>query len=125
MAERLLVVEDEVKLAGLLRDYLAQEGYEVSVLHRGDQVEDWMREHGVRAASSGEACQSCHREQFCASCHGKSVAALPSTLSFANPFTPSVHRAGFASRHSLEAKSEPGACATCHQPDRCIAPTPC
>ena len=25
MAERLLVVEDEVKLAGLLRDYLAQE----------------------------------------------------------------------------------------------------
>jgi two-component system response regulator BaeR len=47
MAERLLVVEDEVKLAGLLRDYLAQEGYEVSVLHRGDQVEDWMREHGA------------------------------------------------------------------------------
>lgn len=47
MAERLLVVEDEVKLAGLLRDYLAQEGYEVSMLHRGDQVEDWMREHGA------------------------------------------------------------------------------
>ena len=47
MAERLLLVEDEVKLAGLLRDYLAQEGYEVSMLHRGDQVEDWMREHGA------------------------------------------------------------------------------
>lgn len=82
---------------------------------------DWIREHGVRAASSGEVCQSCHREQFCASCHGKTVAVLPSTSSFANPFTPSVHRAGFSSRHSLEAKSEPGACQTCHQPDRCIA----
>jgi two-component system response regulator BaeR len=47
MAERLLVVEDEVKLAGLLRDYLAQEGYAVSMLHRGDEVEPWVREHGA------------------------------------------------------------------------------
>jgi two-component system response regulator BaeR len=45
--ERLLVVEDEVKLAGLLRDYLVQEGYDVSLLHRGDEVEAWMRTHGA------------------------------------------------------------------------------
>lgn len=47
MAERLLVVEDEVKLAGLLRDYLVQEGYDVAVLHRGDEVEEWVRAHGA------------------------------------------------------------------------------
>jgi two-component system response regulator BaeR len=47
MAERLLVVEDEVKLAGLLRDYLVREGYEVALLHRGDEVEAWVREHGA------------------------------------------------------------------------------
>jgi two-component system, OmpR family, response regulator BaeR len=47
MSERVLVVEDEPKLAGLLRDYLVQEGYEVSVLHRGDEVEPWMRAHPV------------------------------------------------------------------------------
>jgi two-component system response regulator BaeR len=47
MAERLLVVEDEIKLAGLLRDYLAQEGYEVAMLHRGDEVEEWVRTHGT------------------------------------------------------------------------------
>jgi two-component system response regulator BaeR len=47
MAERILIVEDEEKLAGLLRDYLAQEGYEASVLHRGDEVEGWMRSHPV------------------------------------------------------------------------------
>jgi hypothetical protein len=82
---------------------------------------DWIREHGLRAASSGEVCSSCHREQFCASCHGQAVAALPATQRFANPFTPSVHRGGFASRHSLEAKSEPGSCNTCHQPDRCAS----
>ena len=47
MAERLLIVEDEVKLAGLLRDYLVQEGFDVSMLHRGDDVEDWVRTHGA------------------------------------------------------------------------------
>jgi two-component system response regulator BaeR len=47
MADRILIVEDEEKLAGLLRDYLAQEGYEVSVLHRGDEVENWVRAHGT------------------------------------------------------------------------------
>ena len=47
MAERILIVEDEAKLASLLRDYLAQEGFEVAVLHRGDEVEAWVREHPV------------------------------------------------------------------------------
>ena len=45
MAERILIVEDEEKLAGLLRDYLAQEGYQVSVLYRGDEVEAHQRGH--------------------------------------------------------------------------------
>ena len=47
MAERILIVEDEEKLARLLRDYLVQEGFEVSVLHRGDEVEPWVRENSV------------------------------------------------------------------------------
>jgi two-component system, OmpR family, response regulator BaeR len=47
MSERILVVEDEVKLAGLMRDYLVQEGFEVSLLHRGDEVEAWVRTHPV------------------------------------------------------------------------------
>jgi two-component system response regulator BaeR len=45
--DRVLIVEDEAKLAGLLRDYLVQEGYEVTVLHRGDEVEPWVSTHGV------------------------------------------------------------------------------
>jgi two-component system response regulator BaeR len=47
MSNRILIVEDEEKLAGLLRDYLTQEGFEVAMLHRGDQVEDWVRAHGT------------------------------------------------------------------------------
>ncbi len=81
---------------------------------------DWLHEHGTRAASSADLCQTCHQEKFCASCHGVTVAVLPATLHFADPFTASVHRAGFASRHSLEAKADPGACQQCHQPSRCM-----
>ena len=47
MADRILIVEDENKLAALLRDYLTQEGFEVSMLHRGDEVEEWVRTHGT------------------------------------------------------------------------------
>jgi len=47
MPDRILIVEDESKLAALLRDYLVQEGFDVSVLHRGDEVEPWMAEHEV------------------------------------------------------------------------------
>ena len=82
---------------------------------------DWPRDHGTSAASSGDLCQSCHREQFCANCHGKTCAALPATRRFTDPFTPSVHRAGFAARHALSARAEPGACATCHSTERCTS----
>ena len=80
---------------------------------------DWLREHGVRAASSGDLCETCHQQSFCASCHGQTAPALPATRRFADPITPTIHRAGFATRHALEAKSDPGACTTCHAPDRC------
>jgi len=45
VADRILIVEDEAKLAALLRDYLVQEGFEVTVRHRGDEVEPWVRGH--------------------------------------------------------------------------------
>lgn len=82
---------------------------------------DWLREHGTRAASSGDVCASCHQASYCASCHGVTTPALPATRRFADPFAASVHRAGFAARHSLEARSAPGACTTCHAPARCVA----
>jgi len=82
---------------------------------------DWLREHGTRAASSGDLCQSCHQDKFCAACHAANAVVLPATLHFADPFAPSIHRAGFAARHALEARAEPGACTTCHAPERCAS----
>ncbi|HXJ78810.1 MAG TPA: response regulator [Candidatus Methylomirabilis sp.] len=47
MPDRILIVEDETKLAELLRDYLVQDGFEVAMLHRGDEVEPWVAAHDV------------------------------------------------------------------------------
>jgi predicted CXXCH cytochrome family protein len=97
---------------------LAEEGVppQSHLVHEGD----FLREHGVRAASSADLCSTCHSERFCGSCHGTKVPALPSRLAFDQPGQASVHRAGFAARHSIEASAQPGACASCHQPEACL-----
>jgi hypothetical protein len=84
------------------------------VVHEGDFV----REHGVRAASSRDLCASCHGEPFCASCHGVSVAALPWRFGFDKPAMTGLHRAGFAQRHADEARANPGLCTSCHAEER-------
>jgi two-component system, OmpR family, response regulator BaeR len=43
----ILIVEDEDKIAELLRDYLRQQGYETHRLARGDEVEAWARANPV------------------------------------------------------------------------------
>ena len=45
MTEKILIVEDEPKLAALLADYLKASGFEVSTLFEGTQVEAWVREN--------------------------------------------------------------------------------
>ncbi len=40
-----LIVEDEPKLATLLRDYLQASGYVATMLHEGNAVADWVRQH--------------------------------------------------------------------------------
>ena len=46
MTEHILIVEDEEKIADVLRDYLRLEGYETTHLNRGDQVVEWVRSNG-------------------------------------------------------------------------------
>jgi two-component system response regulator BaeR len=46
MPTHILIVEDEPKIAALLRDYFTQAGYRVDVLGRGDEVEAFVTRHG-------------------------------------------------------------------------------
>jgi len=81
---------------------------------------DFVREHGVRAASSRDLCASCHSERSCAACHGQNVPALPARLAFDETRLSGLHRAGFKSRHSEEARAQPGLCSSCHSESSCI-----
>lgn len=45
MTEKILIVEDEVKLAQLLSDYFTQAHYLVDCLHEGDLVIDWVKKN--------------------------------------------------------------------------------
>ena len=40
--QHVLIVEDEIKLASLLRDYLVQNSFTVSMLHNGAEVDTWL-----------------------------------------------------------------------------------
>jgi two-component system response regulator BaeR len=44
IGQNILIAEDEIKIAGILRDYLAMAGYQVSCLHRGDLVVPYVRQ---------------------------------------------------------------------------------
>lgn len=75
MAERILVVDDEVKIAEVLRDYLLQQGFDVSCLHRGDEVEAWVRQQRpalvildlmLPGKNGLDICQSLRRFSSCA-----------------------------------------------------------
>lgn len=80
---------------------------------------DWLHEHGARAGTAAEVCASCHKQTFCADCHGVTAPVVPARLHVEDPFRASVHRAGFRARHAIEARAEPGMCATCHAPTVC------
>jgi len=45
MSQHILIVEDEVKLAKLLQDYLVQSGFSVAMVHDGLEVEKWLAEN--------------------------------------------------------------------------------
>lgn len=44
-AKRILIVEDELKIAQLLADYLVGSSFEPHQLHRGDRVKAWLASH--------------------------------------------------------------------------------
>ena len=45
MSALILIVEDETKLAEVVRDYLHRDGFETHLCHQGDEVLPWLADH--------------------------------------------------------------------------------
>ena len=45
MNPTILIVEDETKLAEVVRDYLHRDGYETALIHHGDEALPWLADH--------------------------------------------------------------------------------
>lgn len=82
--------------------------------------DDYVARHGAQAAAAADLCATCHKQDFCSGCHGKTAPTLAARLAPADPLATSAHRPAFIARHGEAARIEPGACASCHQPDRCL-----
>ena len=81
----------------------------------------WMRRHGDSARTSGAQCELCHAQVQCDSCHDATKHLVPAQ---ANPELIDrnlPHRGDFVARHSLEARSQPGSCFSCHATTECEA----
>ena len=42
MTQHVLIVEDEAKIASLLKDYLVQSGFEATIIHDGADDDEWL-----------------------------------------------------------------------------------
>jgi hypothetical protein len=79
----------------------------------------FFRDHGLAAARHQDVCNECHTQSDCARCHDQSQ-----PMGLAEVFPDRVgrnliHRADFVVRHTIEARSQQGQCARCHQPSFC------
>lgn len=75
MIERLLIVEDDDKIAEVLRDYLTQYGYEVDRLARGDEVDARVRAHPPHLILLDLMLPGCNGLEVCK--HLRSWTAVP------------------------------------------------
>ena len=47
MTQKILIVEDEVKIASLLQDYLQQNQFDTHCIHHGGEVADWFKSNNA------------------------------------------------------------------------------
>ncbi len=61
----ILIVEDERKIAELLRDFLRQSGFQTSIVNRGDEVIPWLKKHEVDMILLDLMLPGMHRIEVC------------------------------------------------------------
>jgi hypothetical protein len=75
---------------------------------------DFYSKHRFYAASSRQACASCHQESFCSDCHAHKEEIKPSDKFTDSPERSLPHRGDYLSQHKIDGRINPVSCAKCH-----------
>ena len=81
---------------------------------------DFVRRHASLAQGDEQVCAHCHRQSFCADCHGKTEVLRPSERQSERVDKPLIHRGDYVTRHAIEARLDPNSCARCHTQRQCV-----
>lgn len=80
---------------------------------------NWIERHGMLARTEGAACQECHPQPMCASCHSRVTPAAPARLFPEKVEGTLLHRGDFLTTHSIEARADGDTCYRCHDQQYC------
>ena len=75
---------------------------------------DFMSKHRYYAASTRQACNSCHHESFCTDCHANKEDIKPSDKFSNAPERSLPHRGDYLTQHRIDGKINPVSCVKCH-----------
>ncbi|HQL56220.1 MAG: cytochrome c3 family protein [Myxococcota bacterium] len=81
---------------------------------------EFMGRHGSLAKTDEDVCAHCHRQDFCAECHG--FQGMAPDIRFSERVDRQlVHRGDYLTRHPIEARTDPASCQKCHSTRQCQA----
>jgi hypothetical protein len=70
--------------------------------------------HGTYARQGQSLCSSCHKPEFCQTCHAGKEELKPNTKMGDRPDRRAPHRGDYLVAHRIDGRLDPGSCYRCH-----------
>ncbi len=80
----------------------------------GNHDSAWMKSHGAAAARERRSCELCHRQSYCADCHGIKEEIKPSNKRGSRFDASTPHRGDYLTQHRIDGRLDPASCFPCH-----------
>ncbi len=74
----------------------------------------FLRQHGLYSSRDQNLCASCHRVDFCQTCHAADEELKPGIRQGNRPDLAMPHRGDYLVQHQIDGRVDPGSCVGCH-----------
>jgi hypothetical protein len=74
----------------------------------------FINSHGTYARQGQNLCSSCHKPEFCQTCHAGKEELKPNTKMGDRPDRKAPHRGDYTVTHRIDGRLDPGSCYRCH-----------